>query len=540
MDREATEALLRPAEVPPMTHLVRKSVKETDFVISYKKLEGNSFGHRKIFKHGDSYWTKPDMRFSSMAELVQHSSSANKWILFDKFYETHTQQVSPNSSVGSNTADTEADYEASAYSDYGQTMSNSSETASSVEVASSEEAPVVSSLIVELNRKRQITSQDPKTTDVRKNSSGALGRSSSIVSTRIVQFNELQNSGEIITDTRSINAPKQEETIGVTLPESNDNIAATSGNTATTGQSTPSDPKQQEEEEQVDKSDWYLNPGDVTKEQRLGAGNYGEVWKVVLRRSGKVFAMKTMKPAKMALEEFEKEVTTMMSFRHPNLVKTYGVCSDPYESFILIDYLVNGSLMDYMKDAREGKKNPLSEGQKYQIACGVLKGMKYLSEENCIHRDLAARNVLLTDDLTPRVADFGLALLVDPKQPDKKKKDTMGTPWMWTAPEALRGKDKWSSKSDVWSYGVFCWELYTDCTSNPYAPEIVSSLHLSRYLLKGGRLTLPSSCHLTALILSCWTYDPSERPSFKDLHEQMQQQGAPKATIQNNITDVQI
>ncbi|KAA0202505.1 hypothetical protein HAZT_HAZT009169 [Hyalella azteca] len=315
MDREATEALLRPAEVPPMTHLVRKSVKETDFVISYKKLEGNSFGHRKIFKHGDSYWTKPDMRFSSMAELVQHSSSANKWILFDKFYETHTQQVSPNSSVGSNTADTEADYEASAYS---------------------------------------------------------------------------------------------EETIGVTLPESNDNIAATSGNTATTGQ---------EEEEQVDKSDWYLNPGDVTKEQRLGAGNYGEVWKVVLRRSGKVFAMKTMKPAKMALEEFEKEVTTMMSFRHPNLVKTYGVCSDPYESFILIDYLVNGSLMDYMKDAREGKKNPLSEGQKYQIACGVLKGMKYLSEENCIHRDLAARNVLLTDDLTPRVADFGLALLVDPVRP---------------------------------------------------------------------------------------------------------------------------
>ncbi|KAF2367847.1 Serine-threonine/tyrosine-protein kinase catalytic domain, partial [Trinorchestia longiramus] len=281
-------------------------------------------------------------------------------------------------------------------------------------------------------------------------------------------------------------------------------------------------------ETQEDLSDWSLNVADVRKEGLLGAGNFGQVWKVVHVKSNRIFAMKTMKAATMKWAEFEREVRVMMTFRHPNLVKTYAVGSDPEKSFILIDFLTNGSVIDYSNAVRRREKNPLSCTRKYGIASDVLKGMRYLCEENLIHRDLAARNVLLADDFTAKVADFGLALLADTDGTKDGHRDSMGTPWMWTAPEALRGRNRWSSKCDVWSYGVFCWELYTNCERYPYQDEVSNSRELDQFLKSGRRLKVPDSCHIAQLLAQCWTFDPESRPSFQELHSSFRALGPPE------------
>jgi serine/threonine protein kinase len=132
----------------------------------------------------------------------------------------------------------------------------------------------------------------------------------------------------------------------------------------------------------------------------------------------------------------------------------------------------------------------------------------------CIHRDLAARNVLISEDFVVKIADFGLTRNIF--NTDYYRKTTDGRlPVKWMAPEALFDR-KYTTKSDVWSYGVLLWEIFT-LGGTPYPSVPVEKLF--GLLRDGHRMEKPphSSLELYNMMLECWHDSPGHRPSFSDL-----------------------
>uniref|UniRef100_A0A8C0VQV2 C-terminal Src kinase n=1 Tax=Cyanistes caeruleus TaxID=156563 RepID=A0A8C0VQV2_CYACU len=144
----------------------------------------------------------------------------------------------------------------------------------------------------------------------------------------------------------------------------------------------------------------------------------------------------------------------------------------------------------------------------------VCEAMEYLEANNFVHRDLAARNVLVSEDNIAKVSDFGLTKEASSTQ------DTGKLPVKWTAPEALREK-KFSTKSDVWSFGILLWEIYS-FGRVPY-PRIVSDEPPlgAGFQGWGGAELYGCPAVVYEVMKKCWTLDPGHRPSFHQLREQL-------------------
>ncbi|XP_072313445.1 fibroblast growth factor receptor 3 isoform X1 [Eucyclogobius newberryi] len=287
----------------------------------------------------------------------------------------------------------------------------------------------------------------------------------------------------------------------------------------------PSDPK------------WEFSRTRLTLGKPLGEGCFGQV---VMAEAVGIDKEKPNKPLTVAAKMLKDDATDkdlsdlvsemeMMKMigKHKNIINLLGACTQDGPLYVLVEYASKGNLreylrarrppgMDYSFDTCKIPDETLTFKDLVSCAYQVARGMEYLASQKCIHRDLAARNVLVTEDNVMKIADFGLAR--DVHNIDYYKKTTNGRlPVKWMAPEALFDR-VYTHQSDVWSYGVLLWEIFT-LGGSPYPGIPVEELF--KLLKEGHRMDKPANCthELYMIMRECWHAVPSQRPTFRQLVE---------------------
>ncbi|KAM8907931.1 tyrosine-protein kinase ITK/TSK isoform 2-T3 [Spinachia spinachia] len=249
---------------------------------------------------------------------------------------------------------------------------------------------------------------------------------------------------------------------------------------------------------------WELDPEELTFGQELGSGQFGLVLEG--RWRDRKVAVKTIREECMSDEDFKEEARVMMRLSHRKLVQLYAVRTRRPPMCLVFEFMDNGCLSDYLR-ARKGR---LSQKTMLRMCMDVSEGMAYLENSNFIHRDLAARNCLVSKNNEVKVSDFGMARFVLDDQYTSSQCSKF--PIRWSAPEVIKFS-KFSSKSDIWSFGVLMWEVYNEGRlpyENHSNVEVVESLNKGLRLLK-PRLA-PEAIH--RLMEWCWKEKPEDRPSF--------------------------
>ncbi|KAF6734842.1 Megakaryocyte-associated tyrosine-protein kinase [Oryzias melastigma] len=260
---------------------------------------------------------------------------------------------------------------------------------------------------------------------------------------------------------------------------------------------------------ELSKMGWLL---DITKLHLggiIGEGEFGAVYEG--EYVGQRVAVKTIK-CDVTAQAFLQETAVMTKLQHKNLVRLLGVILNK-GLHIVTELMTKGNLVNFLRTRGRSVVNSV---QLLRFSLDVCEGMEYLESKKLVHRDLAARNILVSDDNSAKVSDFGLTKVAS------KERDKTKLPIKWTAPEALT-KEKFSTKSDVWSYGVLLWEIFS-YGRQPY-PKM--SLKDVQAKVEGGyRMEAPEDCppNVYSLMRLCWEQEPRKRPGFPKLKEKLERE----------------
>ncbi|XP_029025013.1 tyrosine-protein kinase transmembrane receptor ROR2 [Betta splendens] len=276
-----------------------------------------------------------------------------------------------------------------------------------------------------------------------------------------------------------------------------------------------------------------VNMSAVRFMEELGEDRFGKVYKGHLYGAApgepsQVVAIKTLrdKVDGALCEEFRHEAALRVHLQHQNVVGLLGVVLKEQPMSMLFAYSSIGDLHEYLvmrspnsdvgsSDDDKTVRSTLEPGDFLHVITQIAAGMEYLSGKQITHKDLAARNILVFDKLSIKIMDLGL--FRDVYSADYY--NLMGTssfPIRWMSPESIV-YGKFSTDSDIWSYGVLLWETYS-YGLQPYcgfSNQDVIEMVQSRQLL-----SCPDDCPswIYSLMLECWGEFPARRPRFKDVH----------------------
>lgn len=238
------------------------------------------------------------------------------------------------------------------------------------------------------------------------------------------------------------------------------------------------------------------------------------------------------------IQKFIDEALTVINVgRHPNILNVSGVYYPTASAFkendeiyssplICMPFMQNGDLKSYLASFK--KSSQLTVQELCQYCLDISRGCAYLHGHKILHRDIAARNILLDSQQKLKLCDFGLSQTADENNygfiATKENQENMydeNLPIPWLAIEIFNGSP-FTDHSDVWSYGITCWEIFTRCRK-PYQSLRVSSNDLPDFLAMNYRLRQPIYCPdpLYELFLRCWHPEPSKRPNFEQINESL-------------------
>ena len=269
--------------------------------------------------------------------------------------------------------------------------------------------------------------------------------------------------------------------------------------------------------------------------QELGEGAFGKVYQGeligIIGPGAHLVAIKTLKPGanQKTRNDFQREADLMADLRHPNIVCLIGACFQEDPQCMIFEHMAQGDLHEFLithspnidSDASEPcmeDSNVLNPTDMSFIAIQIAAGMEYLASHHYVHRDLAARNCLVGDNLTVKISDFGLSRDIYAADYYRVQSKSL-LPVRWMPPESIL-YGKFTTESDVWSFGVVLWEIYSYGLQPYYGysnQEVIEMIR-SRQLLP-----CPEDCpsRMYAFMVECWHEVPTRRPSFAEIHNRL-------------------
>jgi predicted Ser/Thr protein kinase len=240
--------------------------------------------------------------------------------------------------------------------------------------------------------------------------------------------------------------------------------------------------------------------------REIGVGSYGKVFQGEWH--GAQVAIKVANLMTTPEEFLTEARLALLIAPHPNLVQTFGVSLDGPNPCIVLEFCGGGSL-DKLLEKKTGNNI-----DKRQIAMKIAYGLLHLHQNNIVHRDLAARNILLANDGTPKISDFGMSRVIKDSAASGKTKATV-IPLRWMAPENLQDRS-YSIKSDVWSYGILVWEIVTGREPHDNEDQLLIG---ARIRDEGFHPVIPEDCEpaLRRVMEMCWHKNPEDRPTMEGI-----------------------
>ncbi|XP_036087869.1 NT-3 growth factor receptor isoform X1 [Rousettus aegyptiacus] len=276
----------------------------------------------------------------------------------------------------------------------------------------------------------------------------------------------------------------------------------------------------------------HIKRRDIVLKRELGEGAFGKVflaecYNLSPTKDKMLVAVKALKdPTLAARKDFQREAELLTNLQHEHIVKFYGVCGDGDPLIMVFEYMKHGDLNKFLRahgpDAMilvDGQprqaKGELGLSQMLHIASQIASGMVYLASQHFVHRDLATRNCLVGANLLVKIGDFGMSRDVYSTDYYRVGGHTM-LPIRWMPPESIMYR-KFTTESDVWSFGVILWEIFT-YGKQPWFQ--LSNTEVIECITQGRVLERPRVCpkEVYDVMLGCWQREPQQRLSIKEIY----------------------